>query len=247
MLDDIAPIGVRVPPRVLHDVAALFGELVRVPCEALPGLPAHWPADGDTAAFAHRLSAVALAIHRTFQAEFADLLAALGVPQDPLAPAVDRWSLLHPRPFRLLHCDIHRKNVIVDRQRSVFIDWQLALWGDPLYDLAAHLHKMGYLPEERAAVTAAWVAAVPPECSSHWQRDLEIYLTHEKIKSAVVDGVRYTERYAQTPEDAGERRALAARLAVKLAAARPFLGGGPRRTPAEVEEVMRGWAETRKK
>jgi hypothetical protein len=92
---------------------------------------------------------------------------------------------------------------------------------------------------ERAAVTAGWVAAVPPECSSHWQRDLELCLTHEKVKSA--DGVRYARRDAGTARDTGERRALAARLAAKLAAAHPHLDGGPRRSPAEVEEIMRGW------
>ena len=44
--------------------------------------------------------------------------------------------------------------MILARGRTYFLDWELALWGDPVYDLAVHLHKMGYSPQEYAAVQA---------------------------------------------------------------------------------------------
>jgi thiamine kinase-like enzyme len=59
---------------------------------------------------------------------------------------------LTPRPFRLVHADVHRKNIL---------DGELALLGDPVYDLAVHLHEMGYLPEEERRAVAGWAEALP--------------------------------------------------------------------------------------
>ncbi|MFB4304710.1 hypothetical protein [Actinomadura sp. GTD37] len=41
-----------VPPHVLEDVVRLFTQLTDVP--RLPDVPASWPADADTTAFARR-------------------------------------------------------------------------------------------------------------------------------------------------------------------------------------------------
>ncbi|WP_158230511.1 phosphotransferase family protein, partial [Pseudofrankia asymbiotica] len=196
VLDAIAPRGKRVPEHVIPDVGALFTQLGRVPLDQLPALPADWPGDGDTAAFASRLSAITAGVHARFLAEFGDLFKALGFPADPLEPVLERWSTLCPRPFRLLHTDIHRKNMIVNGGATYFLDWELALWGDPVYDLAVHLHKMAYQPDEEELAGAAWRNAVPPEAAVEWTRDLATYLAHERVKSAVVDTVRYTKLIA---------------------------------------------------
>lgn len=66
---------------------------------------------------------------------------------DPVAPAVEAWSSLTRRPLVFVHSDIHRKNIIRDGA-SYFLDWELVLWGDPVYDLAVHFHKMDYTPAE---------------------------------------------------------------------------------------------------
>ncbi|MGH3672920.1 MAG: hypothetical protein ACRDSH_20185, partial [Pseudonocardiaceae bacterium] len=42
------------------------------------------------------------------------------------------WPTLTRRPLACVHSGIHRKNIII----KVWADWELALWGDPLYDLA---------------------------------------------------------------------------------------------------------------
>ena len=83
--------------------------------------------------------------------------------------------------------------MILAHGRTYFLDWELALWGDPVYDLAVHLHKMGYSPSEHEATQATWLAAVPAEASENWEPDLDTYLTHERVKSAIVDTVRYTK------------------------------------------------------
>ncbi len=244
LLESVAPVGKPVPTGLIRDALALFAELIRVPAEVLPAKNQSWPEDGDTPAFAERLSEVSTGIHRDFMSRHPGLLSDLGIPADPLGPLLTRWRDLRSRPFRLVHCDVHRKNIILRRGggEAVFIDWQLALWGDPLYELASHIHKMGYLPHEREQVVAGWVDIVPPECSVGWRGDLQIYLAHERVKSAFVDGVRYTGLYAKTPVSGGRRRAIAERLAAKLAAARPYLGNQPLSVP-RIEEIMRARAD----
>jgi aminoglycoside phosphotransferase (APT) family kinase protein/tetratricopeptide (TPR) repeat protein len=223
LLDDDLPPGSAVPDQVIDDVAALFGQLGSVPRERLPPLPEGWPGDGDTAGFARGLSAITGAVHDRFRPEFGDLFDGLGIPADPLGPIEDRWATLRPRTFRLLHTDVHRKNIIISGGHACFLDWELALWGDPLYDLAVHLHKMGYPPPQASAIVSGWLAAVPESASVGWRPDLETYLTHERVKSAIVDTVRYTKIITAPECPAAQRDALVERLVGKLAAARTAL------------------------
>jgi aminoglycoside phosphotransferase (APT) family kinase protein len=219
LLDDLAPEGNRTPHHVITDLGQLFTQIGKVPLDELPPLPADWPADGDTAAFAQRLSDVTAGVHARFATDFGDLFDALGFPADPLEPILERWSTLSPRPFRLLHTDLHRKNMIVDRRTTHFLDWELALWGDPVYDLAGHLHKMGYQPDEEAAVQAAWLAALPAEATVNWREGLPTYLAHERVKSAIVDTVRYSTQIAAGAESPEAEAALLDKLATKIRAA----------------------------
>jgi aminoglycoside phosphotransferase (APT) family kinase protein len=230
VLNDVAPRGVRVPPHVLDDVVRLFAQLTDVP--RLPDVPVSWPADGDTAAFAGRLSALTRNVHDTFRGDYADLFAALAIPADPLASVADLWRGLTPRPFVCVHADVHRRNMIVDRGSTVFLDWELALWGDPVYDLAVHLHKMGYLPDEEDAVTARWAAAMPAERIAGWEDDLAAYRAHERIKSAIVDSVRYSQLFARGGPYPSPEHELVATMAAKLNAARPYW-----RIPEQIDET----------
>jgi aminoglycoside phosphotransferase (APT) family kinase protein len=105
------------------------------------------------------------------------------------------WLRLTQRPFVCVHADVHRKNMIVDGGFSTFLDWELALWGDPVYDLAVHIHKMAYLPEEHEALVSRWLADMPADHTTGWEHDLDAYLAHERIKSAIVDAVRYSQAF----------------------------------------------------
>jgi tetratricopeptide (TPR) repeat protein len=246
-LDTAAPRGVPVPGHVIGDVAELFGQLGSVPRERVPPLPAGWPAEGQTAQFARQLSAVTATVFRRFRPEFGELFAALGIPSDPLAAVLAQWKRLHPRPFRLLHTDIHRKNMIVAAGQAHFLDWELALWGDPVYDFAVHLHKMGYLPAECQAMKQAWLAAVPGSASEGWEPDLDTYLAHERVKSAIVDTVRYTKIIASDPAATETHAALAGKLADKLAAARAAGGAWAARepdSPKKIAALIQNWAGT---
>ncbi|MFB4295522.1 phosphotransferase family protein [Actinomadura sp. NTSP31] len=220
VLNDAAPRGVPVPPHVLDDTVRLFTQLARVP--RLPDIPATWPAEKDTAAFARLLSDLTQRVYDTYSTEYADLFATLAIPADPLAPVGALWRGLTPRPFTCVHADVHRRNMIVGGGATTFLDWELALWGDPLYDLAVHIHKMGYLPAEQDAVVARWRVAMPPERTAGWQRDLDAYLAHERIKSAIVDSVRYSQIFARGGPYPYPPDQLIDTLTAKLNAARAY-------------------------
>ncbi|MEU2254428.1 phosphotransferase [Nocardia xishanensis] len=156
------------------------------------------------------------------------------MPERPLDGVIDAWNLLEARSFRLVHADVHRKNMILRDGRVVFLDWELAVFGDPLYDVATHLHKMGYLPEEQEAFLTAWTAAEPEAASGEWLRDLRIYLEHERVKSVVVDAVRYSKVIAQGSAGAAREAALVASMVGKLRLAREVWG---QTEPVDVDMV----------
>ncbi|MGA5406252.1 aminoglycoside phosphotransferase family protein [Streptomyces lavendulocolor] len=242
-VDDIHPDGKPLPEAVLDAVGGLFTDLLRVPPEALPPVPGHWPRDGDITAFAERLLDLVHTIRHRGDTATAGLYEALGVPDDPCALLRTRAATLAERPFRLLHADIHRKNMILTAQdRVVFLDWELALWGDPVYDLADHLHKMSCTPADHATITAAWHRAAPPECREGWRDDLAYYLAYEAVKSAVVDTVRWGRRIAEEPAAAAQL-VLARELSHKLTAAVPHWATGSAQppTPQEVQSAVARW------
>ena len=248
LLDDLAPRGVPVPVHVIGDVGEVFSQLCAIPRAKIPPLPAGWPADGKPADFARQLSAITEGIYQRFLPAFGDLFASLGIPRDPLAMVLTRWTTLHPRPFRLLHTDLHRKNMILAHGRTYFLDWELALWGDPVYDLAVHLHKMGYSPSEREAAQATWLASVPPEASENWEPDLDTYLMHERVKSAIVDAVRYTKiivsGHVTTQSEAELLRKLSEKLKAAQATGGIWLGRTPL-GPDEILSIIRTWSDKR--
>ncbi|MER5864668.1 aminoglycoside phosphotransferase family protein [Kitasatospora sp. NPDC002040] len=242
-IDDLAPDGSPLPPKVRADIEGFFGRLLRVPVGVLPAVPDDWPADGDTEAFALRLLQLVRDIRQRDGAAVGGLYKALGIPDDPCGQLRSRAADLTERPFRLLHADIHRKNMILtDRNEVAFLDWELALLGDPVYDLADHLHKMSYPSEDRRLITAAWERAAPPECSRQWRSALDYYLAFEAVKSAVVDTVRWSHRIAGAAAGP-ERSALARELADKIATAAPHWDSGAPGTPGprEVEAVVDHW------
>ncbi|MEV3992807.1 aminoglycoside phosphotransferase family protein [Streptomyces sp. NPDC049837] len=242
-VDDLSPDGKPLPEPVLDAIGTLFADLLRVPPHALPPVPPDWPRDGDTPAFAARLLALVRTIRHRGDASISALYDALGVPDDPCALLQTRAATLTARPFRLLHADIHRKNMILtDQNHVVFLDWELALWGDPVYDLADHLHKTSPTAADRAAVLEAWHRAAPPECREHWPEALDYYLAYEAVKSAIVDTVRWGRRIATEPS-APARLALAHELATKLATAHPHWPADSRSvpTPEAVQAAVERW------
>ncbi|MEV7377960.1 phosphotransferase family protein [Streptomyces lydicus] len=239
LLDGFSPRESAVPDHVLDDAVALMGQLAAIPQGKIPPLPDDWPGPGSSAAFGRHLAALTERIHADHQEEYAGVFAHFGFPADPLAPVSERWASLTPRPFAVLHADLHRKNMIVAAGSTWFLDWELALWGDPVYEVAIHLHKMDYPPEQREGLLRRWLTVLPPESTTGWRRDMETYLWHERIKSAIVDTVRYSKQVASPWTDPATRDVLISRLAKKVNAARLVWGRVPDVTPAQVRSGLR--------
>ncbi|MEU7925416.1 aminoglycoside phosphotransferase family protein [Micromonospora sp. NPDC049107] len=240
VLNDIAPRGTACPPHVPDDVARLLRQLADVPRDKLPPIPADWPADGDSAGFGRRLAGITQWIYDTFVDEYRPLFDRFGIPDDPLTALDHMWPTLTSRPFVCVHADVHRKNIIVDDGTSVFLDWELALWGDPVYDLAVHLHKMTYLPAEETVLLDHWQAAMPPEYLARWEPDLDGYLGHERIKSSIVDTIRYAQLFVTGGPYPYPEEDMIRSMAGKLNAARPRWG---MTAPIGLDDVRAGFAD----
>ena len=233
VVDAVWPRGTRLPGRIVPAIVRLLAQLQRVPRHALPPVPGRWPPDGDTVAFGGILSSITEKVHRRFRRRYWWALSEFRVPADPLRGVREDWSSMSPRPFGLVHSDIHRKNMILTPDQVVFIDWELALWGDPLYDLAVHISKMGYLEDERDCLVREWVRAMPPAVTRGWADDLATYLVHEQVKEALVGCIRYMRLFEEGGLTAGEQEQLTVKLTTKMAAAHVAWHGTDAGSPDE--------------
>lgn len=191
--------GRRVPDAVFDQIVDLFREMVRITpdmlrverrCEIRDR-----PDDGDTDGFLERLIVFTeQQVYDRNHAEFGGLFRDLGVESDAFTRIRKHVSGLTQRPFCLLHADLHRENLIIDPQGQLWtIDWELAMLGDPLYDLATHLHLMRYPADQGRRMTREWcrvVERVRPGSSYGWRQDLPRILGFKKAQSVFTDVIR---------------------------------------------------------
>jgi aminoglycoside phosphotransferase (APT) family kinase protein len=172
------------------------------------------------------------------------LLADLGLQGEPLIEFEKSLPDLADRAPRLVHGDLHRKNFVVDRGGLLWtIDWELALVGDPLYDLATHLHLMGYAPDQEQDVIRRWRRAVG-EPAATTNADLPHYLTFKRLQSVFTDVVRSSALLQLDGCEGGRLRSAAARVHRSLTAARaPLCMDKVPPLPA-VEAALQAWCRT---
>ncbi|MEV7447747.1 phosphotransferase [Streptomyces nigra] len=196
--------GRPLPEHVLDQILRLFGELIAVApgtvraerrCRAEDRAE-----DRDCAGFLDGL--IRFAEERVYEANldaFGGLFAALGVDDESFGRL--RKHVLVPgltrRPFSLLHADLHRENFVLDPVGRLWaIDWELAMLGDPLYDLATHLHLMGYPAAQEDRVIEGWLAVAErsaPGSTDGWRDDLPRLRDFKRAQSVFTDVVRATQ------------------------------------------------------
>ena len=131
-------------------------------------------------------------IYANLYRKYSYLFKILNFPNDPFSSLHDDASSLLPRNFTLCHCDIHRHNVIITPNDSLyFIDWELAMIGDPLYDIAVHLQKTRYTAEQEELFFRYYTDEKDAE---QFKNQVQIYRRLETVKYAITDGVRILER-----------------------------------------------------
>ncbi|MFE5890801.1 phosphotransferase family protein [Streptomyces sp. NPDC056462] len=208
--------------KLMREFAAFFVRTAQVPVEELPPPPDDWPDDGDSNGFLHWLvDFTEQHVHQPNRDRFGDLFDAVGIPPDAMTMFRQRHDGLTIRPFKLLHTDVHRANVVIRRGRIAVIDWELAIYGDPLHDLATHVVRMGYGKAEQDRMVDLWARAMQEagcaELAAGLHPDLDTYLAFEYAQSVFPDVMRAA---LDLPADAEDRHFQAAGHRVRRAMGR---------------------------
>ncbi|MFD9881932.1 aminoglycoside phosphotransferase family protein [Streptomyces alboflavus] len=176
-------------------LAAFFARTAAVPESELPSRPDGWPKDRDSDGFlAWLIDFTEERVHRANRQRFDALFEDIGIRWHAMTEFKKRAPRLHERPFCLLHTDVHRANIVIDRKEIAVIDWELALYGDPLHDLATHLVRMDYDKEQQNRMRQCWTeamtAAGKAELTAGLDVDLPVYLDFEYAQSVFPDVMR---------------------------------------------------------
>lgn len=121
--------------------------------------------------------------------ESQQLARVLGLPDaDVLKQILSRHTVSHRAPA-LLHGDLNPWNLVRrdDALALTIIDWEMALVGDPLYDLVRHMHLTPTRPEIRDRMFRRWERLLPVQYTTNWQQDWRVYRWIENVRSAYVD------------------------------------------------------------
>ncbi|MEV0642731.1 phosphotransferase [Streptomyces sp. NPDC050619] len=245
--------GGAVPGPVLDQIVVLFEELAGVTPETLTierrCTDEDRPEDGDTNGFLKRL--VHFTEKRVYEENlprFERLFGDLGVDGRSFKWLGNHVDGLSERPFCLLHADLHRENFVIDSRRRLWtIDWELAMVGDPLYDLATHLYLMRYPAWQKRRMVKRWRAAVErirPGGTAGLERDLSLLIDYKKAQSVFTDVIREAMSLHLGP-DAEDRLDRAGRKLRKilLAAAEP-LGLDMVPSRGEIVTALVRWRQT---
>lgn len=191
--------GRPVPGAVAQQILQRFRETIAITPEMLSVqrrcMFEDRPDDGHSAGFLERLIVFTEEqVYRKNQERFGELFRALGVGDESFSRLRDHVSGLADRPFCLLHADLHRENFILDPQGGLWtIDWELAMFGDPLYDLATHLHLMRYPQYQAERMAEQWCEVAEHTrtgSSKGWAEDLPLILDYKRAQSLFTDVIR---------------------------------------------------------
>ncbi|MFD9330735.1 phosphotransferase [Streptomyces sp. NPDC060065] len=182
-VDDIRPPehpanGLR--PHEADDLVNQLAALTFVDCEELDpvnGLEFYWELQYELVRMVNELPKATAEVARE-----------LGLPSSSrLLEILGRHTVVPRRPV-LLHGDLNPWNLVRREEGGLtLIDWEMAMVGDPLYDLVRHMHLTPTLPEIRERLFSRWARLLPDECTKGWQDDWHVYRWMEVVRSAYVD------------------------------------------------------------
>jgi hypothetical protein len=219
--------GQRVPQARVDQLVQFMAAKARVGRDRLPQLPLLsrlGDRDGDSGSdLLRNIRTMERSVIRPNWPTFGPVFEDLGLSMSGLRALKGRAAGMRRRPSGLLHKDLHAGNVLVNQGgRPLFLDWELASWGDHLHDLAIHLIRMDYPPERRSDVIEAWRVAlrdVRPEAVTGLDEDLPHWLAYEHGQSAYADVIRAADRVVRDEKVLLEEQAEKINRALLLAKA----------------------------
>ncbi|MEU3933897.1 aminoglycoside phosphotransferase family protein [Streptomyces sp. NPDC029044] len=140
-------------------------------------------------AFHHWLRDQLVSLVRDLPKESQQLARHLGLPDaERLQLILSRYEVSHREPA-LLHGDLNPWNLVRrdDDLALTIIDWEMAVVGDPLYDLVRHMHLTPTRPEIRDRMFRRWEGRLPARYTRDWRKDWRVYRRLEIVRSAYVD------------------------------------------------------------
>ncbi|MGW6737802.1 phosphotransferase family protein [Streptomyces sp. NPDC055013] len=243
--------GQEIPEHLFRQIVDLFCQLVGVAADDLAVDrrcdSADRQEDRDTDGFLERL--VCFTEEQVYGANlsrFGQLFEDLGVEADAFKQLRKSVAGLQPRPFSLLHADLHRENFIVDPERTLWtIDWELAMVGDPLYDLATHLYLMRYPQRQARRMAKQWRLAVDevrPGGTKGMEDDLDRLIDYKRAQSVFTDVIREALKLGGEPDSNwGQLVHSALKLWRILTAAAGPLGLDHVPSPPQIMTALRRW------
>lgn len=235
VVNDSFPRGQALPPEMGGCIIEAMALLSEIPPELL-GLDENVRTTTSGQQFFHGLIEREQMIYRRCRTSMPTIFEWLAVPDEPFRDLRRLSSEIVNRDSQLCHGDIERRNCIYSDGRLFLLDWELASWADPLWDLSVHLVRTQYLPREEKRLLQFAAAHLPGSATRGMERDLLLFRRYEALRALVNDSYRYIEGLAS-----GSTRQTASALAIELewkyALAADFM---PSRTPSasEIEEVL---------
>ncbi|WP_234478600.1 aminoglycoside phosphotransferase family protein [Streptomyces sp. MBT65] len=135
------------------------------------------------------LSKQLVALVRDLPKQSQQLARFVGLPDAfRLREILSRYEVSH-RASALLHGSLHPWNLIRrdDSLALTIIDWEMAVVGDPLYDLVRHMLLTPTRPEIRDRMFRRWERDLPAAYTRDWEKDWRVYRWIEIVRSAYVD------------------------------------------------------------
>lgn len=169
------------------------------------------------------------------------LARAMGLPDAlRLREILSRHQVTRREPA-LLHGDLNPWNLVRrdDRFALTIIDWEMAMVGDPLYDMVRHMHLSPARPGIRDRMFRRWESVLPAKHTKDWQQDWRVYRWIEIVRSAYVDLDRLVTGASL---DAPNVRRAVESYAMTLKAATASLGL-PSRRPSRSDDVSGGGSD----
>lgn len=236
VVDNLYPRGTRLPKHFVEDVVEFLARLYSLSTDWLRPYFHNWPLDGDTSGFLNRITKSTVEIYDRYSSKYHELYHQLGIPNDIGSILRQINKPLAPRSFVLCHCDIHRKNCLLVGNATWFIDWEMALFGDPAFDIGVHLSKVEYLPDEEERFLELITKRLHQKHNLAIIDDSQVYKKHSDVKSVIVHAVRYHKLISerQTNSTLSE---LALKYEKKLAKTEAIIGNKALRAP-EIERVF---------